>query len=236
MSSINNLTVNQWMPEDSIPKHIKDLLTETVNDQDTTTPAPINHFLAFVQIISSLKFQARTGWTDRDIPQLDAESISDHMYRMSIISMLVPPASINKDQCVKIAIVHDIAECLVGDITPFAGIPKEEKHRREFETIKYLHQLIEPYNADFAHEMHELWLDYEEIRTPEARYVKDIDKLEMIQQAWEYEQRFGLKYDLREFYTARAAIKTKEVGELCDAVLRKREALIKKLESEKESA
>lgn len=31
----------------------------------------------------------------------------------------------------KMAIVHDLAECIVGDITPFCGISKQEKHRRE---------------------------------------------------------------------------------------------------------
>lgn len=29
------------------------------------------------------------------------------------------------------ALVHDIAECIVGDITPFCGVSKEEKKRRE---------------------------------------------------------------------------------------------------------
>ena len=47
--------------------------------------------------------------------------------------------------------------------------------------------------------MLELWLDYEEIRNLEARYVKDIDKYEMIQTAWEYELQFGLKHNLDQF-------------------------------------
>lgn len=29
------------------------------------------------------------------------------------------------------ALVHDIAECIVGDLTPFCGVTKEEKHKRE---------------------------------------------------------------------------------------------------------
>ncbi len=31
----------------------------------------------------------------------------------------------------KIALVHDMAEALVGDITPSSGISKEEKHKLE---------------------------------------------------------------------------------------------------------
>ena len=29
------------------------------------------------------------------------------------------------------ALVHDLAECIVGDITPSAGVTREEKHARE---------------------------------------------------------------------------------------------------------
>ncbi len=31
----------------------------------------------------------------------------------------------------KLALVHDMAECIVGDITPFCGVSKEEKHEKE---------------------------------------------------------------------------------------------------------
>lgn len=33
--------------------------------------------------------------------------------------------------CMKLALVHDMAECIVGDITPYCGISKEEKHAKE---------------------------------------------------------------------------------------------------------
>ena len=184
-----------------------------------------------MQIVRLLKTQPRTGWIDRGIPLIETESIADHMYRMSIIAMAVPSTKVNIDKCVKIALVHDIAEALVGDITPFGGVTKEEKHRREFETIEYLELLVEGYNSRFAQEMKELWLDYEEIRCLEARYVKDIDKLEMIQQAWDYEQEHGLKYDLSEFYESRLAIKTQEIGDLCDELIRQRQEYIRTLKA-----
>lgn len=207
------MTEQLWTPEAAVPENIKDLLT---------TKSKVDNMIAFSQIVRLLKTQPRTGWVDRGIPVEKTESIADHMYRMSIISMTIPNKSISIDRCVKIALIHDIAESLVGDITPFGGVTKQEKHRRELETIDYLAQLIAPYNSDFAHDMKELWLEYEEIRSPEAVYVKDIDKYEMIQQAWDYEQEYGLKYNLDEFYVARLAVKTPEIGELCDEIIRKR--------------
>lgn len=211
-----------WKPEDAVPEFIKSLLAKESNNK------ALDYVLAFVQIVRLLKTQKRTGWIDHHIPSENVESISDHMYRMSVISMLIPNKSINIDKCVKIAVIHDIAEALVGDITPFDGVAKEEKHRREFLTIEYLASLIKHYNPYFAHEMVDLWLDYEEIRCIEARYVKDVDKYEMIQQAWDYEQEFGPKHNLDQFYLARSAIKTKEIGELCDEVIRQRSKFMEK--------
>lgn len=212
-----NVSVNVWKPQDAVPDRVKSLLTGN----------KVNYLLAFVQIVRLLKTQKRTGWIDRLVPEPKVESIADHMYRMAIISMAIPNQQINIDKCVKISVVHDIAESLVGDITPFEGVTKEEKHRREWETIQYLSELIKPYNEPFSKELMELWLDYEEIRCIEARYVKDVDKFEMIQQAWDYEQDYGLKYDLEEFYSSRAAIKTKEIGEMCDELIRQRTEFVK---------
>lgn len=59
------------------------------------------------------------------------ESVADHMYRMSMLSFMVTDASINKDKLIKICLVHDLAESIVGDITPHCGVSKEEKKRLE---------------------------------------------------------------------------------------------------------
>ncbi len=59
------------------------------------------------------------------------ESVADHMYRMSMLSFMVTDASINKDKLMKICLVHDLAESIVGDITPHCGVSKEEKKRLE---------------------------------------------------------------------------------------------------------
>jgi len=41
----------------------------------------------------------------------------------------------------KLALVHDLAECIVGDITPFCGVDPAEKHQREDTAMKELAQL-----------------------------------------------------------------------------------------------
>ena len=44
-------------------------------------------------------------------------------------------------------------------------------------------------HPSIADELISLWKEYEENVTPEAMVVKDLDKFEMIQQAFEYERR-----------------------------------------------
>lgn len=41
----------------------------------------------------------------------------------------------------EISLVHDMGESIIGDITPYCGVPREEKIRREAEAIEKLAQL-----------------------------------------------------------------------------------------------
>ncbi|KAG5438151.1 hypothetical protein PCANB_003002 [Pneumocystis canis] len=76
--------------------------------------------LPFLHILENLKTTPRTGWLKFKIE--NPESIASHIYRVSIISMLCTISSINRDKCIKMALIHDMAESLVGDITPFDKI------------------------------------------------------------------------------------------------------------------
>jgi len=140
--------------------------------------------IQFLTLIQRLKTTKRTGWVNHGVKE--SESIADHMYRMAVMAIISGDLpGVNKDRCVKMAVVHDIAEAIVGDITPTDNIPKEEKNRLETAAINEMCQLLE--GGIEATEVKELWLEYESNSTPEAKFVKDLDKLEMILQAVEYE-------------------------------------------------
>ncbi|XP_036011880.1 5'-deoxynucleotidase HDDC2 isoform X4 [Mus musculus] len=85
--------------------------------------------LRFLRLVGQLKRVPRTGWVYRNVEK--PESVSDHMYRMAVMAMVTRDDRLNKDRCIRLALVHDMAECIVGDIAPADNIPKEEKHRRE---------------------------------------------------------------------------------------------------------
>lgn len=48
-------------------------------------------------------------------------------YLSSYPNLSIPLCS----RCIRMALVHDLAESIVGDITPDDGVSKEEKYRRE---------------------------------------------------------------------------------------------------------
>lgn len=59
---------------------------------------------------------------------------------MSIIPLLClkNDASLDFTRVIKLSLAHDMAECIVGDITPADNVPKEEKQRLELDAIKAL--------------------------------------------------------------------------------------------------
>jgi putative hydrolase of HD superfamily len=44
-----------------------------------------------------------------------------------MLTFAVRDTRINRDRLMKICLVHDLAESIVGDITPHCGVSKEEK-------------------------------------------------------------------------------------------------------------
>ncbi|KAG1732377.1 HD domain-containing protein [Suillus lakei] len=147
--------------------------------------------LAFFHVLERLKTQKRTGW----IP--NAESISDHMYRMAILAMCTSDNTLDVSKCVMMAVVHDLAEAQVGDITPREGISKQEKQHLEAEAMhNFVNDML--HGSPAALRIEALWNEYEEGKTDEAKFVKDLDRLEMALQAREYETAHAL--DLQPFF------------------------------------
>lgn len=150
------------------------------------------NIMSFLHTVEHLKLEKRTGWHREGIPFEKTESIADHMYRMAIMVCLVQDESIDKFKAVKMALVHDMAEALVGDITPCCGVSEEEKNRRETEAMQLIRDTLE--NNPFGVEAQELWLEYAADTTKESQFVKDIDKTELYVQVVEYENKFGINF------------------------------------------
>lgn len=103
----------------------------------------------------------------------------------------------------KMSIVHDLGEAIHGDIpAPNQTGGKSDQERTD------LLDLLRPLPQELRAEILELWEDYEWAKSPEARAVKALDKLEtLLQQAaganppdfdYEFNLQYGMKHTLRD--------------------------------------
>ncbi|KAI0218879.1 HD domain-containing protein 2 [Lamellibrachia satsuma] len=151
-----------------------------------------------MMLIGKLKSTVRTGWGMCGVKK--AESVADHMYRMAVLAFLAnSKTQLNKDRCIKLTLVHDMAECIVGDIVPSDGVSKEEKHRREMTAMEHLCKLT---GEETGREIYDLWKEYEDQATPEACFVKDLDRFDMVLQAYEYEVHNERAGQLQDFFNS----------------------------------
>ncbi|KAM0510401.1 hypothetical protein D7B24_002314 [Verticillium nonalfalfae] len=194
----------------------------------TTAPSPTGTAspLPFFHLLERLKTTKREGWRRFGIAR--GESIADHMYRMSLITLLAPPAlapRLDLARCMKMALIHDMAESLVGDITPVDGVPKPEKNRREADTMDHITDglLGGVYGGLPGREIRAIWQEYEDAQTIDSLFVHDVDKMELLLQMVEYERRGEGRVDLGEFAYVATKFALPETREWADAILKERE-------------
>jgi putative hydrolases of HD superfamily len=161
---------------------------------------------------------------------LRGESIADHMYRMAFITMFAPPALASKldiPRCTRMALVHDMAEGLVGDLTPVDGVPKVEKNRREAETMDWINNSLlgRVFGGSQGQEIRAVWQEYEDSETLESKFVHDVDKIELLLQMVEYERAYSCTLDLSEFSWVATKVVLPEMQEYAKEVLKERKDL-----------
>jgi putative hydrolase of HD superfamily len=83
------------------------------------------------------------------------------------------------------ALVHDMAESIVGDITPAMNVPKQEKQAKERAAMEHMVTLLP---TSSGAEIQALWEEYESQETVASQFVRDLDLLEMVSQAHQYEK------------------------------------------------
>ena len=128
------------------------------------------------------------------------ESSAEHSWRLALmIFMLADELNLEIDvsRAVKIALVHDLAEALTGDIDAIliaeGKVTKEEKEIQEAVAVDKIQQILP---ESIGKEVADLQNEYNENKTREAKFVKALDKIETLTQLAES----GYKiYDKPEF-------------------------------------
>lgn len=150
-----------------------------MNDQRAAT------ILALHTRLLTLKLLPRTGWLQRGLSNV--ESVAEHTFGVAALALLVSDLEpdLDRGRLLAIALLHDMAETLIGDMPMSArrffssSLKKDAERRALIELLQGLPQ---------ADEYLALWMEYAEGGGREARLVKALDRLEMLAQALAYER------------------------------------------------
>ena len=116
---------------------------------------------------------------------MDPESVADHSYRTALLAMLLADAKgLDTLGTVRMALLHDVAEAIVGDLTPRQKEEKTEWRREESEAFG---EIIGKLPSEIAAGYLTIIDEYLLGSSPESMLVHAADKLEMLLQVHEYE-------------------------------------------------
>lgn len=138
----------------------------------------------FIRAAAGLKELKRAGWIEK-LSMTDGESVADHSFGAAITAMVLSDAmGLDSERAVKMALLHDIAESEIGDITP-DSMPHDKKEKLESEAfLRIASMLPEGMRAEYV----SVWDEFCAGKTPEARIVAQADKIDMALQAVTYER------------------------------------------------
>jgi len=155
----------------------------------------------FFHAAGKLKNVKRQGWLDRGVR--GGESVADHCFRLALMALLFAKRE-KLDECkaMRMALVHDLPEALCGDIAvrikeELQQASNKEKHAREKKALK---EILKNLGRETGREIFSLWDEFERGKSKEAKLVYELDRLEAIFQAVEYERAGNFTVSLQEFY------------------------------------
>jgi putative hydrolase of HD superfamily len=169
----------------------------------------MRELINFFTKIQKLKEMPKRGWLLIGIK--NPETIGTHTFRLAIMAWFLAKKKKNFDieRILKIALIHDLCELYAGDTTPYdySALPKDkkkwpelfdkwprasksqkirnflEKHRKEKASLL---KLIKKLPSETRKEILSLWMEYEKESSKEAKFVKQVNRLETLLQALEY--------------------------------------------------
>ena len=170
----------------------------------------------FFQKVLTLKTIHRQGWKE-NLQINYPESVADHSYSVSIMSMILADLEgLNTEKIIKMALLHDLAESIIGDITP-GSMKNDDKITKENHAMK---KILMNLPSEIRKSYFKIWDEYQNNSSKESSLLHDIDKLEMAFQAKFYQKSGISKEKLVTFYdTAKMGIKNKNLRNILSNII-----------------
>ena len=130
-------------------------------------------YISFLNTIEKLKCNTRHSWTTCGT----RESVAEHSWRLATMALLCsdeyPELDMNK--VIKMCLIHDFGEAVMGDIPSFLKTEEDEKKEREA-IAGLLSRLPEEMEREFS----ALFAEMDALATPEAKLFKALDNMEAV--------------------------------------------------------
>ena len=160
----------------------------------------IDKVIRFLKEIENLKSVTRTAWTKTG----RRESTAEHSWRLAMLLMVLREdfKDLDIDKAIKMSLVHDLGELYDGDIS--AKLQNDNDNKAEMEE-KAMRRMLTILPENLAENIYDLWKEYNECSTKEAKLVKAMDKLETIVQhnqgnnPEDFDYEFNLQYGKQYF-------------------------------------
>ncbi|MEV6804808.1 HD domain-containing protein [Streptomyces sp. NPDC051132] len=158
----------------------RSLLAETTpfpDDLDQRLRAQLT-FLVEVDQLKTVLRQSPLAAADR------RENDAEHSWHLAMMVAVLAEYSdepIDVGHTIQLVLVHDLVEIYAGDTPLYDGAAGIGQREREVAAAGELFGLLP---ADQAERMRALWDEFEERRTPEARFAKAMDRLQPLVLNW----------------------------------------------------
>ena len=161
--------------------------------------------IQFIKEIDKIKYiQRRTCLLNSDRPENDAEH-SWHLALMAIALSEHANKPVDILRVLKMVLIHDIVEIDSGDVFLYDKSKSHKNTEEEFAAAKRIFGLL-PENQ--AKELIDLWKEFEDGETDDAKFAKSLDKLEPLLQNFSNNGGTWDKYNVtyNEVYTQKKSI------------------------------
>ena len=158
-------------------------------------PYECEEIFKFYYLNFRLKNRVRTGWDSKhwNVKSDRIETISEHVVGTIGLAMVLNSEfeyNFDTDKELKMLVIHETGETLIGDITPFDGVTPEKKKEIEHQAMRDALGNLKEKDS-----LLNLLFEFDEQETPEAKCSHYCDKIEADLQAKIYQDK-GMHHSL----------------------------------------
>ena len=132
-----------------------------------------------ISILGQIKNLRRRGWQKRQVTEPERDA--DHMYSVAFQTILLAPENLDIRHCLELALIHDLPEIYASDFVPGEIDITQKQKLEQAAACKIAKELNFP-------QLEQWFQEYEEQKTPEAQFVKCLDKLDNVLTASFYDR------------------------------------------------